>query len=157
MDDEKKGNNMMLWVIGLIVIVVIIGIVVVVIRNQDGGTKELTTETTQAPTNSVIVVSDQTGGSSVTIDSASLVGSGYIVIHEQKDGELGPVIGHSSLYSAGTYKNISVTLDRTSTSGETLYGMLHDDDGNGDYEFPGADTPTKNNAGEVVVLPLAIQ
>ena len=105
---------------------------------------------------SSVEVSDQTAGDSVTVDSAYFLASGYIVIHEEADGELGPVIGNSVLYENGTFENITVTLDRTSVEGETLYAMLHDDNGDGEYEFPGADAPTQNQEGEVVVLPFEV-
>lgn len=109
------------------------------------------------PSESTIAAVNQAPQYSVTIESATLSRPGYIVIHEQKDGELGTVIGHSVLHKIGIIKNVSVGLNRPLVSGETLYAMLHTDDGNGVYDFPGADEPTKDNAGEIVVVPFNIQ
>jgi len=40
-----------------------------------------------------------------------------------------------------------VMLTRETQVGETLYAMLHSDDGDGTYEFPGDDLPIKNEEG----------
>jgi len=167
-DENGHGQNKsMMWIVGAIVIVIIIAIAIAILNR--GGTEQ-TAQASPSPEevteeegdamekdDSSITASDQPAASSVAIDSATLIAPGYIVIHEQTDGELGPVIGNGELYEAGSFENVSVALDRPSVTGETLYAMLHDDDGNGLYEFPGADAPTVNKAGEIVVLPFEIE
>ncbi|RME54457.1 MAG: LPXTG cell wall anchor domain-containing protein, partial [Caldilineae bacterium] len=65
---------------------------------------------------------------------------GWMVIHAQKDGGIGPVIGHAPV-SAGTNTDVVVTIDADAAT-ETLYAMLHIDAGEmGTYEFPGPDGP----------------
>jgi subtilisin-like proprotein convertase family protein len=63
----------------------------------------------------------------------------------------------------GRNENVLVQLDRDIVDGETLYAMLHIDAGIlGVYEFPGADGPARDGAGNViapafrVVAPLAL-
>jgi len=150
-------DNKMILILGAVIVVVA---VYMLTRGRGGEAQPTTpvpTQVMEAPEDSSIDVSNQAAGASAVVDSASFVGPGYIVIHEQKGGKLGPVIGHSELYETGSYESVSVTLDRPSVSGETLYAMLHDDDGNAEYEFPGADTPTKNLAGEIVLLPFEVE
>jgi hypothetical protein len=60
----------------------------------------------------------------------------------EKDGKPGPVIGHSDLIQPGTHKNYSVAIDAT-MAGSAVFPMLHYDNGDGVYEFPGADGPAK--------------
>lgn len=159
--EETKKDNLMMWVVGA---VIVIAIIVILLATRTRSTQPVVLATpsptaTAAATvaDSTVVVVNQKASSSVKIDQAALVKPGYIVIHEQKDGELGPTIGNSQLYQAGTFENVTVELSRPAVSGETLYAMLHDDDGNGVYEFPGPDAPTQNAAGQVVLLPFEIE
>lgn len=76
----------------------------------------------------VIVVTDQQPGTEITASLASFEkDGGFVVIHEDVDGQPGAVLGASSLLLAGDNVNVSVTLSRTSVDGETLHAMLHTD------------------------------
>jgi len=66
---------------------------------------------------------------------------GYVVIHKVADGKPGPVIGNSELLN-GENSNVEVKVSDYENENE-LIAMLHYDDGDSDYEFPGDDTPTK--------------
>jgi len=153
-------KNKTMWLVGLVVLIIVVGLAATKNKGKKTLQPSVTTDTTmdkEAPADSSVAVSNQAAASALRIDSAMFAKPGYVVIHEQKDGKPGPVIGHSNMYKPGTYNDISVTLDRQSILGETLYAMLHDDDGNSEYVFPGEDTPTVNDAGDVVVMPLDIQ
>ncbi len=76
----------------------------------------------------------------VTVDQVVAAQDGWIVVHTQKDGGIGPVIGYAPV-SAGTNTNVAVEIDPEAAS-NTLYAMLHVDAGEpGTYEFPGPDGP----------------
>lgn len=76
--------------------------------------------------------------------------SGWIVIHEADgSGAPGAVLGQTAL-AAGVNSMVTVDLSRNAVSGETLFAMLHLDDGDGVYEFPGPDGPVSNSDSEVV-------
>jgi MFS family permease len=76
-------------------------------------------------------------------DTGMFGNEGFVHVHEvNKDGDMGKVvsgnisinvpheiIGHSDLFT-GTRENIQVPLNRKSKDGETLYLMLHRDNGN---------------------------
>ena len=108
-------------------------------------------ETAVSPTSqdSISAINQKTG-TSVLIQRAVLSTPGYIVVHEEQDGKPGPVIGNSGLFE-GVRQNLSVTLLRSSIEGEVLFAMLHSDDGDGIYEFPGGDNPTKDEEGSVIL------
>jgi hypothetical protein len=60
-----------------------------------------------------------------------------MVIHEQSMGGIGGVIGNAGLVN-GASTHVLVTVNRDIIDGETLYAMLHTDDGAiGMYERPG--------------------
>ncbi len=96
-----------------------------------------------------VLVSDGQSGDKVVVRSVEIAGPSYVVIHEDDGGKPGKVLGKSTLLSANA-NNITIMLDREIKAGETLYAMLHRDDGDGVYEFPGDDAPVKSG-GKVVL------
>jgi len=106
-------------------------------------------ETVVVTSENSVIANNQLQGNSVAVASVQFVELGYIVIHEDAEGKPGPVIGNSELLKEG--KNVIITLIRESKVRETLYAMLHKDDGDGVYEFPGDDVPLKNEDGKVVL------
>lgn len=92
---------------------------------------------------------------SVTIAAVTTQVNGWLVIHSQRDGTFGPVLGQTQV-PAGTSLNVSVALaadGRTSV----LWPMLHVDTGTpGQYEFgavEGADGPVAID-GVVATMPI---
>ncbi|OGH73908.1 MAG: hypothetical protein A3C90_02730 [Candidatus Magasanikbacteria bacterium RIFCSPHIGHO2_02_FULL_51_14] len=101
--------------------------------------------------NNLVEGTNQPSGMSANVAHVALGTSGYVVIHENANGGPGAVLGASALLSAGVHNNVSVTLKRESKAGETLYAMLHEDDGDGVYAFPDEDMPIKDANGKVVL------
>jgi len=80
--------------------------------------------------------------STVTIDYVVSVGPGWIVIHNDKNGKPGDVIGYSPV-ADGVNSNVAVTIN-TNKKTDTLWAMLHTDSGKmGTFEFPKGDPPVK--------------
>mgnify|MGYP006280389995 CR=1 FL=1 len=109
-----------------------------------------------------VAVSDQTAdpANEVSVDEVVSDGQGWVVIHEQNEAgdSFGAVIGQT-MVSDGTNSNVTVTLDRDATDGETLYAMLHDDDPeDGNYTFDGSngEDPPVAVDGSVVVEPFVV-
>jgi len=99
-----------------------------------------------------LTLEDQPRGEGVIIKSMTLDKPGFVVIHKDGGGKPGPVIGHSALISAGTHENVKVMFD-SAQAGERVFPMLHYDDGDGQYKFPGPDGPVKAD-GKVLVGPV---
>jgi hypothetical protein len=79
---------------------------------------------------------------------------GWLAIHTTAKGN--PVIGFAPV-KAGLNEGVQVKLDDASTATETVLVMLHVDAGTkGKYEFPGADGPVKDKAGNVIAPPMLI-
>lgn len=92
-----------------------------------------------------VTVNDQTyDGTSVVVADVVSKGSGWIAIHNQVNGAVGPVIGMTPVQD-GDNKNVTVKVDPNQTT-PTMYAMLHTDQGKlGVYEFPGPDIPVSIN------------
>ncbi len=88
-----------------------------------------------------LLVSDQSlVDSQVVIDWLFLDKPGYIVIHMDLEGAPGPVIGNSEVLS-GSMTSVWVSVDAIQ-AGTGVFAMLHYDNGDAVYEFPGPDLPT---------------
>lgn len=84
----------------------------------------------------------------IVVRSVESDGPGWLVIHADRNGAPGEVIGYTRVRE-GANNHLSVEID-TDRATRTLYAMLHDDKGEmGVYEFPGADAPVSYNGGTV--------
>jgi len=99
-----------------------------------------------------LTLEDQPRGDGVIIKSMTLDKPGFVVIHKDGGGKPGPVIGHSPVMAAGTHENVKVDFDNAQ-AGARVFPMLHYDNGDGQYQFPGPDGPVKAN-GKVLVGPV---
>jgi predicted ribosomally synthesized peptide with SipW-like signal peptide len=103
------------------------------------------------PTTASVTFEDQdSDGTSVVVDSATLPSGGYVVIHESDNGAPGPVLGHSSYLPAVTSTDVTVQLDSPISESQELIAMAHMDDGDQQYEFPDADGPYTVNGAPVI-------
>ncbi len=103
------------------------------------------TSTTDAASSLVGIMeaSDQTGdGTVLIVDSVSLQGgSGHIALHIDVDGTPGAVVGNIAV-PEGITEDLEVPFDEPAVTG-TYWPMVHIDDGDGEYKFPGPDVPLK--------------
>ena len=79
----------------------------------------------------------------VKIQEVSFENPGYVVIHLSEDGKPGKVLGNSGLFKSGTYNEISVMVSNLQEGENKLFAMVHFDDGDSIYKFPGDDIPAK--------------
>lgn len=98
-----------------------------------------TASTSATPGLSTVVVGETTAGNKVVVQSAQLSAPGYIVVYRSTvDGDT-KIVGHSKLLEMGAYSNMSIDLNTSVATGETVTVVLHKDDGDGKFEVPGAD------------------
>jgi hypothetical protein len=91
----------------------------------------------------------------VTIPGATLAQPGFVTLHRvDAAGELVvvPVAGVSEWLPAGSHQNVTVRIfdDQVVAVGETVFAMLHHDDGDMRYTFPESDPPVVIR-GEIVM------
>lgn len=93
-----------------------------------------------------VVAPEQRPGNSVLVSLAALSSVGFVVIHEDKDGKPGTILGASSVLQAGENSEVRINLSRASKDGEKLHAMLHSDT-NGDGVFTETDQPVQSKLG----------
>ncbi len=91
---------------------------------------------------------DQPAGLKVIIDSATMSEQGWIVIHEDRDGAPGNILG-ARRFETGTSSG-EVTLLRNTVEGGTYYVMIHTDDGDGEFDYT-KDLPVMENDAPLMV------
>ena len=80
----------------------------------------------------VIYVAEQAPLRTLSVALVRLEKPGFVVVHEDVAGAVGGILGTSGVLPAGETNNLeSIPLSRLTRDGETLYVMLHLDDGDG--------------------------
>lgn len=79
-----------------------------------------------------LIMSPQRPGNSVIIDEVGLQNPGYVVIHEDNNGEPGKVLGRSGLLSAGDKQDLVIRVGLAPN--KSYVAVLHDDDGNKTFD-----------------------
>lgn len=97
-------------------------------------TDEIGGENADMPTDTVsgmraegnaVITTAQRPANTVKVAQVFLAQSGYVVIHEDVEGNAGSIIGTSVLLNAGESNNVVVPLTRATKDGEQLWSMLH--------------------------------
>lgn len=152
------------YIIGIIVIIVIVvGGIFLIGRDGTEGDSPLGSEsedgspiTSSVPANNISTIK-QEAGESVTVSSVIINQSGYLVVHKATEEDTpGEVIGNSALLPQGGSSDIKIELSESVVDGDVLFLMLHSDDGNGIYEFPGPDTPVIYDNGSIEMVRIVI-
>ncbi len=154
MEPQTTGVKTWQWVITAIVIIVLIIIGIFVFRgdskseitNEENPTEQ--TDSTSTKEVNRIVMSDQYPGNVVQLTSVQLAKDGWVVIHADKDGQPGDVIG-SAYFSAGINPG-KITLSRSTVDGGVYYAMIHTDDGDKKFD-PAKDLPLKDSKGSIIM------
>lgn len=80
-----------------------------------------------------IAVGDQAPGATVTVSFVTLAGNGWVVIHEERDGAPGAILG-ARRFDAGSGQSGTVELLRPTEEGKVYFAMLHADDGDRQFD-----------------------
>jgi hypothetical protein len=102
-------------------------------------------------TTNVINVAENVSGNSARITDAKLAKPGFIVIYRVNGNSDSEILGHSALLGADSYTNLEIKLTKSTTNNQALVAVLHEDDGDGKFEFPDSDFYL-GNATERVVM-----
>lgn len=85
------------------------------------------------------------------INLVSFADGGYVVIHQDKEGGFGDIIGVSELLPSGDSNNVPLNLSEITSEGDTLYAMLHQDNGNKVFA-ESEDLPVTGNDGGPIYM-----
>ncbi len=154
MQPEENGVRTWQWLVTVIVIVVLIALGYYMFKGDKAIAPSTTEETMDdsslatSKESNRIVVTDQFPGNIVYISSVQLANPGFVVIHADKNGQPGDIIGYQ-YFDKGINPG-KITLTKSTMEGSTYYAMLHLD--NGDKKFDIAkDLPVKNSAGNIIM------
>jgi hypothetical protein len=112
----------------------------------DAAQKATSTAST-SPFSSILVISSQPAGLSVTVDKAVVTASQWVVIHEDRNGAPGNALG-AARFLGGLHAGV-VNLLRATVAGRTYHGLIYKD--NGDRMFSkDKDVPLKDSSGATI-------
>ena len=97
-----------------------------------------------------IFVEDQKPGNTVAIQSLALGTDGWVVIHDDKGGAPGHILG-AHRFNTGTYIGQNVELLQETEGGKVYYAMLHTDDGDKKFDYR-VDLPVKDETGNPLMM-----
>lgn len=100
-------------------------------------------EPTPAPLNSVLLT-EADSGNFVTIAYANLTQPGFIAIYKVNSNSETLPIGHTDLLPPTIISNLKLELETVIAEKQTIVAVLHQDDGDGVFEFPESDPYLKN-------------
>lgn len=83
----------------------------------------------------MIYVAEQAPSRTLSVAVVRLEKPGFVVVHEDVAGAVGGILGASAVLPEGETNNLElIPLSRLTQDGETLYVMLHLDDGDGVFD-----------------------
>ena len=100
-----------------------------------------------------IYVAGEPPSKTVSVTVVRFEKPGFVVIHEDAAGGPGGILGASRMLPVGETKNLApIALSRATKNGETIYAMLHIDDGDSVFDAVD-DKPARDPVGgEPVVM-----
>lgn len=158
-EKEKKPSNLVVYipVVVFVVIMFVAGYFLMVkgdgdqIATEQATDQNLFRESGLAERRNEILITNFSKGESIIVDYVLLENKGFVGIHGQIDGKPGEVVGVSDLLETGETENVNVTLKREIEEGEILFAILHKDDGDGEFSFPGPDTPITDDYKNIIM------
>ena len=92
-----------------------------------------------------IYVAEQAPSQTISVEVVYLEQPGFVVIHENSNEKPGKILGVSGLLPTGETKDsLQISLSRSTVDGETIYAMLHHDDGDNIFDAA-KDKPALDN------------
>lgn len=99
-----------------------------------------------------IYVAEQVPSRTFAVEVVRLEKPGFVVVHEDAAGAPGGILGASGALPSGETNNLApIPLSRLTRDGETLYAMLHLDDGDGVFDAA-KDKPALDPLGALPVM-----
>jgi hypothetical protein len=80
----------------------------------------------------------------ITVATVRLAKSGYVALYRTDSNGQTRFIGNSALLSPGAYTNIQVQITNPVARRQVVTAVLHEDDGDGRFEFPASDPYLRN-------------
>ena len=126
--------NTKIFLIGGVIVVIIVSTTLFVRADNEGSDTPQDSAGLVIGAN-VIYVAEQAPLRTLSVALVRLEKPGFVAVHEDVAGAVGGILGASGVLPAGETNNLeSIPLSRLTRDGETLYVMLHFDDGDGVFD-----------------------
>lgn len=142
----------------IVVLIIVIGMGVMFLSPREIGESGIDKDSAGLiVSENAIYVAEQAPSKTVSVAVARFEKPGFVVIHEDTNTAPGKILGVSGLLMAGEAKNsLQIALSRSTVDEETIYAMLHFDDGDGVFDAT-KDRPVLDSvAGEPVMMIIVI-
>ncbi len=144
-------NKKIFFIPVIIIVIFIIGIVVLFLSKNQGSIPSNNSSGLIISSNA-IYVAEQVPGTSISVAVVRLEKPGFAVIHEDSNGVPDKILGASNLLQTGEAKNLPpIMLSRLTKDGETIFVMLHTDNGDGKFNAK-EDKPALDSVGGEPVM-----
>lgn len=100
--------------------------------------------------NNVIEIDTQIPGNRAIVKSVDMPKAGWLVIREDKNGELSHILGGAYLPSRGHYTNQTVILQEGIIENEIYHLVIYDDDNQDRFFDYKTDQPIKDESGVLI-------
>lgn len=150
MQPNNSGIRPWQWIVSILVIIalIVLGVFIATRDNESTDENQQPNRPQITQDSNRLVVTDQFPGNLVYITTVQLAADGFVVIHKDKNGTPGDIIG--SVYFPKGIGPTKVTLTEKTVDGGTYYAVLHTDS-NGDKIFSAsADATLKDAQGAVI-------
>lgn len=143
----RSFNKALPFLLSFLAIVVIVFILFTKPQNST----TIPNDTTSEVSSPTLTVNAQGASASILINNATLDKPGFIAAFKTVDNNMPDETNFSGVSGLleGIHQNIEVPLTTPSVEGETYTLIVHVDDGDGIFEFPGDDQPSTFSDGTV--------
>lgn len=153
MQPESTGVKTWQWVVTVIVIIVLIILGYYMLNSNDAAAPSTTDDVNgdamiAGKDVNRVVVTDQFPGNIVYLSSVQLTKPGFVVIHKDKAGTPGDVVGYQ-YFDKGINPG-KITLTTATMDGSIYYAVLHSDDGDKIFSAT-KDLPLKDASGNTIM------
>ncbi len=151
----------------IFIVLLLIGVSTYLLMSNDPETTEIVSQNSPTSTNgttntasgtpnvtgttSFVNLAENVTGNFAVVTNAKLAKAGYVVIYRVNSNSDSEVLGNSALLTAGTHNNIRIQLSEVASKQQSLIAVLHEDDGDGTFEFPTSDFYLSNATERVVM------
>lgn len=160
----KKYQTIIFVILATLIISALFIILIIFVKKSTTQTPSQVTKqeqpspTLQPPKDYSIEIGTQNPGITLVVDRVSMVNRGWLVIHQDQNGQVGPLLQEViPPAEVGILERSIFFLRDPLISGQKYFMMIHTDDGDSKFEYPGPDEQALNSKGEVVMQPFSVK
>lgn len=149
--DEQKNSRVRLYLTVVLCFAAGLGLAWLLFSSSGAPVNEAeNSEVSVSELNSAVQAEDQVFGPQAVIKAVKFENrAGWVAVHEDREGKPGNILGAAWL-PVGENKEVKVELLRPMEAGKTYYAMLHDDDGDKQFNYKN-DLSLPSSTGEPIM------